>query len=205
MNYKKFFTVILSIFTITVCYGGKVVPEKKNGIVELFNTDRHKAEDLFHRCAPWIKGDLTPVLKDVENKDGKWVKISYTGSKGMGQIIFFTSPGILKKLLDKNSVYEGIRLGVYYTGKDFLKVGISLGFSDKTILATNITLKQGYHEYTVKTGFRRAKFPPKWDLLKIVGIIKRSSKPVKNTFLLNKVVMLTKKVEIQKKEPQDNL
>ena len=199
MNYKKLFSVILSIFTITVCHGGKVVPEKKNGIVELLNTDRHKAKDLFHRCAPWIKGDLTPVLKDIENKDGKWIKISYTGSKGMGQVNFSTSPEILKKLLDKNSAYKGIKLGIYYAGKDFLKVGISLGFSDKTILATNITLKQGYNEYTVNTGFRRAKFPPKWDLLKIVGIIKRSSKPVKNTFLLNKVVMLTKKVEIQKK------
>ena len=199
MKFKKLGLGILGLFAVVNCYGGKIEPEKKDGVVELFNAERHKVKSIFHRCAPWVKGDLTPVLKNVEFQNEKFMKFSYKGSKGMAQANFVTSPQTLKKMLPDNTVYDGIKITICYPEKELLKVGISLGFEDKTILATSIMLKPGCHEYLVNTGFRRAKFPPKWSLLKRVGFIQKSSEPVRNSFLLKKVVMSVKKVKLQKK------
>ena len=196
---KKLFLVIFSIYAAAICHGGKISPEKNDDKIELFNPERHTVKNIYHRCAPWVKGDLTPILKDVENKDGKWIKISFSGSKGLSQANFITDPKKLTDLLPKNTQYRGLKVGIYYPENDFLKISVNLAFSDKTILVNSIALKQGYHEYIVTSGFRRAKFPPKWDLLKTVGIVVKSSKAIKTSFLIKKIIMLTKKVKVQKK------
>jgi hypothetical protein len=64
--------------------------------------------------------------------------------------------------------YDGIRLVLDCDRDDYPHIGVQVAFSDDSQLSCDLTLEQGQHEYTIERGFRRAKHPPRWELIRYI-------------------------------------
>lgn len=132
--------------------------------VVLFDARIHDLSAINNYTASWRKGsNITPVAKKVTRDGKEYVEFSFKGDRGMAcsTIYFGKIPNP-----DEGMNYTGIRLIIDYDRSDYGKVKVNASFSDNTQLTRVLTLDRGTHEYFVRSGFRRADFPPKWELLR---------------------------------------
>ena len=148
------------------------------------------APALFrHYTASWQKGsDLVPAAKRVEREGRRFLEIRYTGTRGMAcSTIWFDalpppSPG---------KAYAGLALVIDCDRDDFPRISVQAKFSDDTSLTCATALDKGVHTYPVTRGFRRAKFPPKWGLLKYIMITSTAGQNAPDTaFRLGRMTMI---------------
>jgi len=141
----------------------KIEPTLEGGEVVLFDPERHGLDTIRNYTATWKEGsNLIPVTKQVVKNDEQYVEISYRKERGtaMSLIAFEHIPKPEQGLR-----HDGLKLVLDYDRDDYSHISVSAAFSDNTQLTTRLTLEKGKHEYRITSGFRRAKFPPNWDLL----------------------------------------
>jgi hypothetical protein len=155
----------------------------------LFDAGRDAPSAFRHYTASWRKGsDLVPVARPVERNGRRFLEIRYTGERGMAcSTIRFEAlppprPG---------KEYAGLALVIDCDREDFPRIGVQPNFSDKTSLSKALVLDKGLHTYDITRGFRRAKFPPKWNLLKYIMITNTAGRNAPDTsFRLGRIAML---------------
>ena len=166
-------TALLSIAAGLVAAAGaaaevqRVTPARQGAEVVLFDAARHDAV-FRHYTASWRKGsDLVPTAKRAVTDGRRFLEIRYTGVRGMAcSTIWFEAlppPGPGRQ-------YGGLALLIDCDRDDFPRISVQAAFSDETSLTKALVLDKGLHTYDITRGFRRARFPPKWDLLKYVMI-----------------------------------
>jgi glycosyl hydrolase family 20 len=188
---KIFFCVAGLVASSISSFAGAVTPVKEKDEIVIFDANKNEVKDIVNYTTKWKAGsDLTSRAELVEKNGQKWVKFSHTGSQGNAISRIDVKNGILGVLRQEGEIYDGVKFKIAYDGKEFEKVQIQAFFNDKTIVVKYIVLEKGIKEYSVKKGFRCAKFPPDWDNLKYVWF--STDKPG-ITFLLQKVTMLLKK------------
>ena len=166
----------------------KVAPTRQDGEVIVFDAASHAAA-FRHYTASWHKGsDLTPVAATVEKDGRRFLEIRYTGERGMAcSTIWFEALPAARP----GRSYAGLTLRIGCDRDDFPRIGVQANFSDKTSLSRAIVLDKGVHTYTMTTGFRRAKFPPKWDLLKYIMITNTAGRNAPDVaFRLGRITMI---------------
>ncbi len=151
---------LLSLISLKAASSPEVTPERKGGEVILFDAGEHGPKGLRHYTARWRKGsDLVPICRGVQNGDRRAVEISYTGQQGMACSTLF--PARLPEPAEDKR-YAGIRLAIEYDEVDYAKLSVTIGYRDKTLLSSRLTLEKGRHKYDVVRGYRRAQSPPDW-------------------------------------------
>lgn len=141
----------------------KIVPTLENDELVLFDAETHGLDTIRNYTATWKEGsNLIPVTEQVTRNGEQYVEISYRKERGtaMSLIAFENVPKPAEGFR-----YDGLKLVFDYDSDDYSHISMSAAFSDNTQLTTRLTLEKGKHDYRVTDGFRRAKFPPKWDLL----------------------------------------
>jgi len=155
----------------------------------LFDAGRDDPSVFRHYTAGWRKGsDLVPAAKRIEREGRRFLEIRYTGTRGMAcSTIWFEalpppSPG---------KAYAGLALVIDCDRDDFPRISVQAKFSDDTSLTRAAALDKGVHTYTMTKGFRRAKFPPKWGLLKYIMITNTAGQNAPDTaFRLGRITMI---------------
>ena len=134
----------------------------------LFDAEKNAVTELVNKTMSWEKGDLTPQAKLIEKNGKKIVDITYSGSTGAAWtgISVAQLPDVRAELEKNKGSIEGIKVIIDYDNDDFTKIIASCDFDDNTSLSKTLALDKGTKEYIIKTGFRKADFPPKWELLK---------------------------------------
>ncbi len=143
-----------------------LVPQRDDGKVVLFDAGRHRLDAVRNYTARWKKGsDLVPVAKQVRKDDHDWIEFAFQGTRGMACSTFY-----FEKLppAEEGRQYQGVELVIDCDRDDYPHIGITVAFSDRTQLSCDLTLERGTHNYVVESGFRRAKHPPRWELLHYV-------------------------------------
>jgi hypothetical protein len=143
-----------------------ITPLKQDNEVVLFNAKIHDLDTISNYTASWREGsNIIPVARKVIIDATEYVEFSFKGDKGMAcsTIYFDNIPAP-----DEGMKYAGIKFLIGYDKDDYGKVSVNTTFSDNTLVVKVLTLDEGIHEYSVKSGFRRADFPPKWELLKYI-------------------------------------
>ncbi len=130
----------------------------------LFDAARHDAGTIRNYTASWREGsDLTPVATAVTKGENKYIEFRFQGSRGMAcSTLYFAQP----PAADEGERYDGITLVLDCDRDDYPHIGVQVAFSDDTQLTHDLTLERGRREYTVQRGFRRAKYPPRWELIR---------------------------------------
>jgi len=166
-----------------------VQPARQQGKVCLFDAARDDPAVLRHYTASWRKGsDLTPVAKPVEKDGRRFLEVRYTGSRGMAcSTVFFEA----LPPPDPGKRYAGLTLLIDCDRDDYPRINVQAKFSDDTQLSKNLVMDRGLHSYTVSAGFRRAKFPPKWGLLRYIMVTSNAGdNPAEMTYRLGRIEMV---------------
>ncbi len=182
----------------------KVRPIVEGGEVILFDAARHKPESIHHYTARWQKGsDLVPVGRLVTKDGEKHVEISYEGKTGAAcSTIFFEK----MPAAHAGRQYAGLRLIIDCDRADYPHISVAANFSDDTQLTHDLTLDRGRHEYIVQSGFRRADFPPRWELLRWVWLSAKASGQGNDlVFRLRSVAMLAEEQKTRTDRPTADL
>jgi len=178
----------------------KARPIESNGELVLFDPDDHAPELIRHYTARWQKGsDLTPVGRRAVKGGERYVEISYEGRTGAAcSTVFF------EKMPDPEAGrrYAGLKLIIDCDRDDYPHISVAARFSDQTQLTRNLTLDRGRHEYAVHSGFRRADFPPKWELLQWVWLSARADGGGNDlVFRLGRLAMRSEKQKAETRKP----
>jgi hypothetical protein len=166
-----------------------VQPARQQGKVCLFDAARDDPAVFRHYTASWRKGsDFTPVAKPVEKGGRRFLEVRYTGSRGMAcSTVFFEA----LPPPDPGKRYAGLRLLIDCDRDDYPRISVQAKFSDDTQLSKNLVMDRGLHSYTVSAGFRRAKFPPKWGLLRYIMVTANAGdNPAEMTYRLARIEMV---------------
>ncbi len=165
-------------------------PIRETDGIALFSAKKMDAANI---CRTGQKGGTAPIIKSIQ----KGVNISFQGAKGRSLASFPTDIKKLDALLKENALPCGLKLVIDYPHNAYGKLLVQTTFSDKTMLAREITLEKGAKEYVVDKGFRRAGHPPRWNLLSKVSLI---AKKGGNGLSLNlkKIILLEKEKEKNK-------
>jgi hypothetical protein len=137
----------------------------EDGLV-LFGMEQHDLADVRNYTASWKKGsDLVPIVARVVKDGESWAEFAFRGSKGSACSTFYfdTLPEP-----DAGKRYDGIVLVLDCDRNDYPHIGVQVKFSDNTQVSQELTLERGRHEYLVDRGFRRVKYPPRWELTSYV-------------------------------------
>jgi hypothetical protein len=141
-------------------------PVKRGGELLLFEASRDELKSIRTYTASWRKGsDLTPVARSVTRDGEPWVEFTFRGRAGMACSTLYSAKAPDP---DEGMRYRGIGLVLDCDRDDYPHIGVTVAFTDKTQLSHDLTLEKGTHEYLVESGFRRAKHPPRWELLSYV-------------------------------------
>ena len=151
-----------------------VVPARENGELVLFDADKHGPEVFRNYTASWIEGsNLVPVMRQVTKNGEKFIEISYENERGMAiSLIRFESLPLSRRGMR----YNGIRLVIDYDKDDYSHIEVRSKFSDNTILSSRLVLERGTNEYVISSGFRRANYPPDWNLLSWIWLAVNTNK-----------------------------
>jgi len=171
-----------------------VIPFKGKNEIILWDADKNSEKDFINYTTVWKKGsDMMPQLTTVESENGKWLKFSYTGSRGSGISKLDIEKEKLSQMLPDGTEFSGIKLLIDYKGAEFEKIELKTVFTgENDFIVSHTPLEKGIKEYTLTKGFRRADFPPDWTKLKYIWLCSDKSDM---TFMLKKVSMITRKSE----------
>ncbi|MHC4331545.1 MAG: glycoside hydrolase family 20 zincin-like fold domain-containing protein, partial [Planctomycetota bacterium] len=175
-----------------------VVPARENGELVLFDADKHGPEVFRNYTASWIEGsNLVPLMRQVSKNGEMFIAISYQKERGLAiSLIRFESlPMPLRGMQ-----YNGIRLVIDYDKDDYSHIEVTSKFLDETQLTSRLVLEQGTNEYVISSGFRRAEYPPDWNLLSWVWLAVNTNKYGHDrnvTYRLRRITL----VEEQEKNP----
>ena len=168
---KRWVIVVATAFLLQDSHAAappKAKPIERNGQLVLFEPGRHEPGLIRHYTARWQKGsDLVPVGRPTVKGGQRYVEISYEGKTGAACSTLF-----LEKMPEPRPGrrYAGLKLIIDCDRDDYPHISVAAHFSDQTQLTRDLTLDRGRHEYVVNSGFRRADFPPKWELLQWVWL-----------------------------------
>ena len=102
------------------------------------------------------------------------LEISYRGQQGMACSTLY--PGPLPQP-EPGRRHAGIRLMIAHAKEDFAKLGVTIGYADKSLLSATLTLEKGPGVYDVTSGFRREKTPPDWDRIAYIMLTAQAGNP----------------------------
>jgi len=150
----------------------RATPIRAGGELLLFDAARHDATVIRHYTARWQQGsNLVPVGRLVEQDGERWVEIAYRGTTGTAcSTTFFEAMPPCRA----GRRYGGVTVTIDCDRDDYPRISVAAHFSDQTQLTRALTLDPGRHDYAIASGFRRADFPPRWDLLDWVWLSARA-------------------------------
>jgi len=141
-------------------------PVKVDDGLLLFDAARHDVRAVRNYTASWRDGsDLVPAAAAITKDEKAWIEFRFRGSRGMAcSTLYFEEP----PAPDEGKRYDGITLALDCDRDDYPHIGVQIAFSDNSQVSHDLTLEHGRHEYTVRRGFRRAKHPPRWELIRYI-------------------------------------
>lgn len=194
-NLLSLAAMVLALASANAAQPPKVRPVKEGGAVLLFEAGRHPLETVRNYTASWRKGgDLVPVARQVTKRDEAWVEFSFRGERGMAcsTVFFEPVPGP-----DAGLGYRGLQFDIDCDRDDYPHIAVNLSFSDESQVAHDLTLERGRHTYLVEQGFRRARHPPRWELLSHVMInVEAGRHPTDLTYRLRRISMPQIKADV---------
>ena len=151
---------------LTVAAPPVVKPVKIDQGVLLVDAAQHDLATFRNYTASWRAGsDLVPEVTKIRDENRSWFSFRFRGTQGLACSTVYFSP---LPEADEGYQYDGITLILDCDRDDFPHMGVQISFSDKSQLSCDLTLEQGVHEYTIQRGFRRVKYPPRWDLIQYI-------------------------------------
>jgi hypothetical protein len=191
--------VVLLMTFVSVIHAKTIIPFEDNGHVVLFDAAKHGITDLYGQSANWIKdSDLKPMLSLTNQDQQQWVDVTFSGSNGMAQ---------LSMMIDNKdgniglpgSKSTGIKLNIDYPHDGYSNIQIVCVFKDQTNLTKTFTLEKSTQDYVITSGYRKAKFPPQWDLLSQVQFrVSGKNDVAKNGFRFSRVELIQEVQAVQK-------
>ncbi|MBN1675630.1 MAG: hypothetical protein JXR37_31600 [Kiritimatiellae bacterium] len=174
-----------------------VVPERRDGVLWLFEPAVHGFDAIRHYTTTWNKGsDCFPVPNPVKRRGRDMLELSYKGRHGAGcSTVYFKN--IPEPPAGKR--YAGVRIEIEYDRDDFPHIGVTSGFSDGTQTATDHTLEKGFHEVEITKGYRRAKHSEQWNLLDYVRFSARGSDAGRLRYRIGRIAMIEKDETVKTK------
>jgi len=202
MPTKTFFNwvsvVTLLVSSAAMAEPAAFVPWKDGHEVVLFDAGRGQMDGLRTYTASWRKGsDLRPTATPVSANGEKWIEFTFQGQQGMAcSTFYFEKPPVA----EPGRQYGGIELVLDCSRDDYPHIGVTAAFSDNSQLSCDLTLEQGRHEYLVDRGFRRAKHPPRWDLIRYVMLTLDAGRhEIDLTYRLQRITL--RQVPVDSSEP----
>ncbi|NOX56838.1 MAG: hypothetical protein GXP27_20840 [Planctomycetes bacterium] len=164
------------------------VPHRDDGAVVLFDAARDSWEKVRNYTARWINGsDLRPRARGLEKNGERWIEFTFQGSRGMACSTFYFTP---PPEPEKGRQYKGIELIIDCDRDDYPHIGVQVAFTDQTQLTRELALERGTHAYLVDSGFRRAKRPPRWELIRYVMLTLRGGRRAADmTYRLRRIAL----------------
>ena len=169
--------------------GEKLVPLRHDGRLLLFDATRHDQSVIRNMDYRPEKGnDLIPVCRQVTSGGRSVVEYSFRGKRGMARSVFYVSQ---VPPAPDGRAYQGLAVTAGYDKGDYARLGVTAAFSDKTLVSFKLTLEKGVKTYSLTSGYRRAKFPPKWELLTWLRITAQADGKGNDTaFRLHSIALL---------------
>jgi hypothetical protein len=172
--------VLIALSIIAACWQIPVSGEESTPAVEnpdgknttevvLFDAENPEKCQVKNRTAAWKKdSDLLPASNVIDNDNGKWVEVSFSGERGKALTDYILAG--TDQLASWREPCEGVRLLIDYDRDDYAKLSLHAGFADQTIIVKELTLEKGAREYLVTKGYRRANYPADWRTLKFLTL-----------------------------------
>jgi len=169
--------------------GETLIPLRRDGRLLLFDAASHDPSRIGNmNYRPERGNDLIPVCRQVTRSGRRVVEYSFKGRRGTARSVFYVSQ--VPPAPDRTA-YQGLAVTAGYDKGDYPRLGITAAFSDKTLVSYKLTLEKGVRTYPLINGYRRAKFPPKWELLTWVRITAQADGKGNGTvFRLHNIALL---------------